>query len=175
MKKLLTMLVLTSAAHAATAPPDSCPVFDAEQEWVLDVAYHIALPYGLQDVAPAIAWRETFNCHTGDSVCRENHNDGDYGSYGIMQVQVSTALWMLQRESRGGWEDTDLNRQTLRQLLTDCDTCAAEFGVKYLDMHRHRGVWGMVAKYRGTGALAWEYADDVTDRMEILSRCYFGE
>lgn len=154
-------LMTTTALAAGTCRTG----YDDEQRWLLEAAYAMGAPHGFGAELAGLIERESFDCRPGERVCRENPEDGDYGSYGVTQVQVSTALWML------GWENDEHNRAELRRVLTTCDTCALEFGLEYLLMWQERGTRGALAKYNGRGAAAQEYAQDVLERAKRLKRC----
>ena len=155
---IVLMLVIGSAARA-----DQCPSFTDEQQAVLQQAAMLAAPHDWSYTMMAIVWRESF---WGDEVRRHNPGDADGGSWGVTQMRVTTALWLV------GWDDTEGTREVMRNMLIECDTCAIELSLHYLMGHINvRGWRAGIARYNGAGERAERYADAVVARVRVLQRC----
>lgn len=157
--------LISNLANAA-----QCREYSPEQERVLDIACAMGEPYRMCVLLMAMVEQESFDCYGSPkgSVCRESPADGDAGSYGVMQVQLTTALWMV------GWEDTQVNRALMRDLLL-IDSVSIEFGREYLLLHRLRGRDDMIRKYRGTGPLADQYLEQIDARIDRMVQCRIRE
>ena len=159
---IITIAAFGFLAVVTKASAQQCPTFTDEQQVVLQKAAILAAPYDWSYTMMAIVWRESF---WGDEVRRHNPGDADGGSWGVTQMRVTTALWLV------GWEDTEETREVMRNMLVECDTCAIELSLHYLMSHADRGWFGMVKRYNGAGERAERYADAVVARVRVLQRC----
>jgi len=162
---LFWLIMLWGLASLARA---QCPQFTAEQQWLLDAGCAYGRQHDLCAETMAVIWQESFDCFGGAPVCRVNVNDGLYGSYGVMQVQLTTALWMLD------WPINADNADVVQAMIMANDVFGIKLGVAYLVLHRERGLHDMLAKYRGTGEDAHSYAHQVMERMETFKSCGVG-
>lgn len=181
MKKLLAtiLLLIPFAATAQVYSPNSdCPIFTTEQRKILRMAYTVGSQYDEQlynavgdhigHSLAAIVWRESF---VERHIVRFNTGDGQLGSWGVGHVQLTTLWWM--DGILVTWENRDkLAPEYIHRLLSD-DYYAINSAYRYLKYLtiRERSFYNARMRYRGTGQLAIEYANDVSERVQILIRC----
>jgi hypothetical protein len=157
MRVFLVLAVTMSMAFGG-----ECPDFTSEQDRLVHLAYAEGSQYDLGYTLAALLWKEAF---IGEHVIRANSKDGEYGSFGVTQVQLTTAMGLVGENN--SWKA----RAELIPLLVGDDLYAIRLGLDYLLKHRGLGYRGMIARYNGRGAAAQEYAGDVIDRVRLLERC----
>ena len=161
--RLILFTILSFAFLAVTVRADDCPSFTPEQESILQKAALLAEPYDWSYTMMAIVIRESF---WGNEIRRHNPGDADGGSWGVTQMRVTTALWLV------GWDDTPESREIMRNMLVECDTCAMELSLHYLMRHiEARGWQAGIARYNGAGERAERYSESVVARVRVLQRC----
>lgn len=161
---IVIMVVLLTVSWCTRAEAhEPCREFTDEQQWLLDAAYAMGEPHGWGYTLAAMTWQESF---LGDRVYREKLDDGDYGSYGVTHVQLSTAIEIL------GWEHTDNNRANIKRILVECDTCAMDLSLAYVMGHIERLGWrDGIARYNGSGEGAERHSRRVVAKVRELERC----
>lgn len=164
MKKVIVSLLSLLLSSVAVAQY-TCDTFTEEQEQLLKMAYVVGVDYDRGYTLAGIIWRESF---VGEYVIRVNSNDGDYGSYGIGHMQLSTAMYMLDVDS--SWQA----KSHLVPLMISDDIFSMSLSMKYLIKKDTLTNWrASIRRYNGSGSKADEYADDVIERIRVLEKCGF--
>jgi len=152
----------------ATSPvyAQECPGFTPEQHVLIQKAKAIGDYNDLGYTLAAIVWREAI---VGQYIVRVNGGDGAEGSYGVAQMQITTAAYLT------GEDNLWRAKAVLAPALINNDTVALKLGLQYLNTHAHLGWRAMIARYNGKGPMARAYARDVVGRVKILQTClYYG-
>lgn len=161
-KSILTViatLTLSVGVHASY----TCDNFTEEQEQILKMAYVIGAPYDRGHTLAGIVWRESF---VGRYVVRVNSKDGAYGSYGVGQMQLSTAMELTDVDSQ--WQA----RAHLAPLLMNDDIFALNMSMRLLLRNGTEERWfNSIVRYNGKGQVAIDYAKDVVERVNVLETC----
>lgn len=155
---LFVIMTLTNYVRA-----DECPVFTTEQDVLVRMAHAVGSYHDWGYTLAAIAWKESI---VGDHIVRVNGQDGGLGSYGVGQMQLTTAMYLTGRTNR--WEAT---ANLAPQMIND-DVYALELSLKYLVKHQDLGWRDMIVKYNGEGEAARIYAEDVVQRVMVLQQCF---
>lgn len=163
ISSLIAAMAILSPASAAT-----CPEFSPELDRAVWMAHAVGDPHERGHTLAAIVWRESGG--VVPYVIRINPGDGDHGSYGVTHMQLTTAMQLV------GETNVWAAKDWLAPRLMEDDAFALGLSVRYLEQHADRDWHGQVAKWRGAGPLAEEYADDVTARANRLQACnYFAD
>jgi hypothetical protein len=163
------MLSLLVAASVAV-----CPSFSEDQHNALHKAYVVAedsnatVDSGV--LFASLVWQESF---IGDQIIRFNPNDGLYGSYGLAQMQITTAYHIL---------DIPFNNSTKSLLMDDLivdflkdDFFALDISFSYLlgHLNNYSNPWNAVARYNGSGTRADNYSKLIKTKYELLMACNY--
>lgn len=156
----------------------SCPSFTPSQRYVLN----LAKDFGEQQdpelyevigdtigyTMAAMVWKESF---VGKHIIRFNSQDGLYGSWGVMHVQLSTVFYLDGLPNM--WDTRDKQAPWYISSLISNDIMAISYGYRYLRkmMIDSGSFWGGVRRYNGSGPRAVEYMNDVRKRVKILIKC----
>lgn len=159
MKQLLWLLFFLPVLSLATV----CPKHTDEQKALLQLAYDTGKPHDLGYTLAAIVWREAF---VGSYIVRVNGNDGKHGSFGITQVQLTTAMSLTKEDNI--WR---AKQNLVIRLMTD-DLFSLHLSIKKLKKHRHKGFRGMWKAYNGRGPMADKYSEAIAQNVTVLQNCY---
>lgn len=177
----LSAVIHANASSAWVDDGVTCPVFSEEQKQVLRITYTIgaqndpallnAIGDTIENTTSAIAWREVFNLGTGQ-VGRVNTADGRFGSFGVMMIQLDTAMDLDRIYNTSYWHRAYLVDDYIITLLTD-DVAAVNYGYRYLKQRiiATGSLWRGVYQYNGRGPDATEYMQDIQRRVRTLIRC----
>ena len=138
--------------------------YTPEQTHVIQLAAAYGEPYGYRKTLAAIVLQESI---VGRYVVKVNPSDKPYGSYGITQVKLDTAMWLLGVKS--SWKAKAV---IVPRLIND-DLYALGLAVKKLDsVKKMSGTWLQLWKnYNGSMV----YAHNIRDNIRHLERCgYFS-
>lgn len=160
--KFIVAMLLSSAVAA------NCEFgFSKDQEKLMRLAYATGYPDDLGYTLASIAWKESF---VGKYIIRDNVKDGNYGSFGVTHVQLSTAMHML--GIKNSWQ---ARQDLLPRMVTD-DVFTLRLSLRYLKQHSDLPYRQMVSRYNGRGEMAEKYAEDVINRVHRLINCnYFKD
>jgi hypothetical protein len=142
-----------------------CRQYTPEQQWLIESARHIGAELNWSYTLAAMVEVESF---WGDDIVRISPGDGLHGSYGVMQMQPSTALHIL------GLPDTTRNRVSIAYSLVTDDLYAIELGYQYFLSHLHLGWRGAIARYNGKGWQAERHSQRVVTVVQEMQRCFRG-
>lgn len=160
------IVVLFSILATSEVQAQECPTFTPEQNVLIRKAHAIGNYRDLGYTLAAVVWRESI---VGRYIVRVNGNDGDQGSYGVAQMQITTAAYLM------GEDNLWRAKAVLAPYMINNDVLALELGLKYLDSHKDLGWQKMIARYNGKGPMARSYAKDVVARVKTLQAClYYG-
>jgi hypothetical protein len=155
------MLLLNTSVLA------NCPKFTFDQDYVLQIAFVTGYEYDRGYTLAAIAWKESM---IGGHIIRVNTSDGLYGSWGVGNMQLTTA--MLLTDLDNSWEA----RAVLAPKMMNNDVFSLDLSMQYLLRYQHLEWFQQIMKYNGAGEAAEKYAEDVIERVHLLRECnYFEE
>ena len=161
------LIVLVCIVTARMAEASDCPYFTGEQRNMLRIAHALGDRHGLGDTAAAIVWRESLGCRPGVHVCTSNLADGVAGSYGPMQMQISTYASHYHNVYAGEFEWSEW--ASTAQRMMDDPVFAIEAGLGYLVHHVHQRGWRAgIARYHGGGQQAADYSADIVRRVRVF-------
>ena len=158
----IAMVVTVCVVTARMAEASDCPTYTKEQTQVLRKAWDIGLPHDRQHSLMAMVERESF---VGPYVIRVTSTDGDYGSYGVAMMQLSTAMHVIGEDN--SWKA----RAELAPRLMNDDTYALQLAMLYLLRHERLGWAEALRRYNGSGAAAEQYAAEVAQRVNVHVAC----
>lgn len=169
MKTLITILLLLVSGRTSA----TCDVnFTEEQNRLLYKAFEVAKDDNLGFTLAAITWKESF---VGSHIVRINNTSGDYGSYGVTHIQLSTAMWLV------GETDLWAAKAVLIPKLITNDAFALSLGLEVLKQAKNRtdNYRAILATYnagfgRKDTTAAIKYAEDVAMKVKYLQQCYKG-
>lgn len=159
MKQLLWLLFFLPVLSLATV----CPKHTDEQKVLLQLAYDTGKPHDLGYSLAAIAWKEAF---VGPYVIRVNGKDGGHGSYGLLHMQLTTAMYLTGEKNI--WK---AKQDLVIRLMTD-DLFSLHLSIKKLKKHRHKGYRAMWKAYNGKGPMADKYSEAIAQNVAVLQNCY---
>ena len=158
----IVAVVAVCVVTAKVAEAATCPTYTSEQTQVLRKAWDIGLPHDRQHSLMAIVERESF---VGPYVIRVTSTDGNYGSYGVAMMQLSTAMHVTGEDN--SWKA----RAELAPRLMNDDTYALQLAMLYLLRHERLGWAEAIRRYNGSGAAAERYAQEVAQRVNVHVAC----
>lgn len=178
MTKILPLIFATLLPTMAVAK-SNCPTYTPEQEHILDLAYSIGSQPDLEiyqaigtphvgNTLAAIVAKESF---VANHIIRWLSSDGDYGSYGVGMVQLSTAFYM--DDIADTWRNRDRYAPTyISRLMTD-DQFAITYSFRYLKrmILQNNDLWLAVKSYNGSGPSADQYMSDVRETVMTFISC----
>jgi hypothetical protein len=156
----LVLVVILAASGQVRANP--CPIFTTEQDVLIRMAHAVGSYHDWGYTLSAIAWKESI---VGDHIVRVNSKDGDLGSFGVGQMQLTTAMYLTDTTNR--WDAT----ANLAPRLINDDVYALELSLKYIVKHQDMTWRDMIARYNGGGEAAHIYAEDIVRRVVLLQEC----
>lgn len=159
---VIIVVILLLGKWATAEAQQQCPSFTHEQDVLIRKAHAIGNQYDLGYTLAAITWKESI---VGRYIVRINASDGKWGSYGVGNMLLTTAMELTGEENY--WRA----KATLAPKLINDDTEALKMSLRYLNRHRDLGWRGMITKYNGRGPDADNYRRDVVRRVSILQRC----
>lgn len=162
MSKLLLLCAILCSQFAQ----GSCN-YTQEQSRLIKLAASYGLPYNYSKTLAAIVVNESF---VGKYVVRINNKDMPYGSYGVTQVKLDTAMYLL--DVKSSWYAL---QSVAPKLITD-DVYALGLAVKKLESIKHidNGNWRKLwANYNG-GKHKITYSNNIVKTIIKLDKCgYF--
>lgn len=162
---IVTVVLLAGWLFTDNAHATSCPTFTHEQDILVRKAHAIGSSHDLGYTLAAITWKESI---VGDYIVRINATDGQWGSYGVGNMLLTTAMEME------GVENYWRAKARLAPKLINDDVEALSLSMRYLLRHKSLGWRAMIVKYNGRGADAVRYQKDVVRRVSVLQRCLDG-
>lgn len=162
MGTFVVIAILGTMGYAQKALAQECPRFTIEQEILLRKAHAVGQYADWGYTLAGIVWRESI---VGTHIVRVNGTDGNEGSYGVVHMQLTTAMYLLGVDNI--WE----GKAEIVPLLMNDDVYALNLALEYLMRHEHLGWRGMIARYNGRGEAAQLYAEDVVNKALILQQC----
>lgn len=160
--QVFLVMVLALMAFENVKASEQCEGFTDEQRYYLWMAKAIGDEHDLGHTLAAIVWRESF---VGQFVVKINESDGDYGSYGITHMMLSTAMSLL------GYDNVWKAKEELIPKFINDDVYAMGMSLGYLKRHEYLGWRGMIARYNGAGPAAQDYMTDVVSKVAVLETC----
>lgn len=151
-----------------------CPTFTQEQQQLIKLAYTVGSQHNsdiyritgthIGHTLAAIIWKESF---IGHHVIRYSTDP----SFGVGQMKITTWFWL--NEINYSYANRHYyEHKAISDLMTN-DLYAITQTYKYLKLliRQHESLHMARIRYNGRGAAAERYAEDVLDRVRVLTRC----
>jgi len=162
-QSFIAIVVSCLFLSAPLAQAQECPVFTPEQNVLIHKAIAIGNSHNLGLTLAGIVWKESI---VGQYIVRINATDGSWGSYGVGNMLLTTAMEMTGEDNY--WRA----KAVLAPTLINDDVTALRMSRDYLNRHADLGWRGMIAKYNGEGSAAQAYMNDVVDRVVTIRECF---
>lgn len=159
---IIALIMALTYGLSSDASAQECPTFTPEQDVLIRKAHAIGDWYDLGYTLAAITWKESI---VGRYIVRINATDGKWGSYGVGNMLLTTAMELTGEDNY--WRA----KATLAPKLINDDVEALKMSLRYLNRHRDLGWREMIAKYNGQGPDAERYRQDVVRRVTVLQEC----
>lgn len=159
---ILTFYLLAVSIYSHSGV--KCTQYTDEQLSLLHLAYITGQPHDLGLTLAAIVKQESF---VGDYVVRVNSKDGKYGSYGISQINLETAMYF-----EGVTNSWEARAEIVPKLMID-DVYSLELSLIKFNSVSHLSWKDQVRSYNGgvRNKRTLEYYNKIRGHVNEFNRC----